>query len=57
MKGLFHLAILIFSMSTSAQQADSHETAYVIEAPSSVAYQGEDGQTLAGEGGDFIIDY
>ena len=50
MKGLFHLAILIFSMSTSAQQLKNYETAYVIEAASSVAYRGEDGQTPAGEG-------
>ena len=50
MKGLFHLAILIFPISTSAQRVENYETTYVIEAAYSVAYQGEDGQTPAGEG-------
>jgi len=36
-------------MSTSTQQVKNHETAYEIEVPYSVAYQGEEGQTPAEE--------
>ena len=50
MKGLFHLTILILSMSTSAQQVKNYKTTYVIEAASSFEFHEEDGQTPAGEG-------
>ena len=50
MKGLFHLAMLAFSVRAITQEVKNYETIYVIETPFSFAYQGEDGQTPAGEG-------
>ena len=50
MKGLVYIIIFIFSMSTSTQQLKTDGTTSLIEASSSVALQGEDGQTPSGEG-------